>query len=94
MKISAPKCATFRICTTKDPWHLKDLLLITKCGDKIPNVTADITVKYLGGTISPWRGHITKDLEEVFRTTLERVGRLALTPHQKVQLISTYIIPH
>jgi ribosomal protein S15P/S13E len=94
MNISAPKCAAFRICTTKDTWYQTDPLLTTASGDKIPNTEANATIKFLGGRMSPWKGLMTETLEEGFEATLRRVERLALKPHQKANLISTYIIPH
>jgi hypothetical protein len=94
MKISASKCAALKICVTKDTWYLTDPLLATASGDKIPNIEANATIKFLGGKISPWKGLTTEALENYFEATLERVGRLALKPHQKANLISTYIIPH
>jgi hypothetical protein len=45
-KISAPKCAVFKICTTKDTWYLMDPLLTTMNGYKIPNVIADTTISW------------------------------------------------
>jgi hypothetical protein len=91
IKISAPKCAAFKTCVTKDSWYLTDPLLTTASGDKIPNIEANATIKFLGGRISPWKGLMTEALEEDFETTLKRVERLALKPHQKANLISTYI---
>jgi hypothetical protein len=73
MKISAPKCAAFKICVTKDSWYLIDPLLTTASGDKIPNIEANATIKFLGGKISPWKGLMTEALEEDFETTLKRV---------------------
>jgi hypothetical protein len=94
MKISVPKCAAFKICATKNSWYLTDPLLTTLSGDKIPNTEANATIKFLGGSNCPWKGLMTEALEEDFEATLKRVERLALKPHQKVNLISTYIIPH
>jgi hypothetical protein len=67
MKISAPKCAAFQICTStnKDSWYLVDPLLATASGDRIPNIEAEATIKYLGGKISPWKGLIDETLERV-----------------------------
>jgi hypothetical protein len=94
MGISAPKCATFSIKATKDSWHIEDPDLSTEKGEKIPMLSAGATTHYLGGTFSPWKGLTEERLETEFGETLRRVERLALKPHQKAQLITTYIAPH
>jgi hypothetical protein len=68
-------------------------MLETADGDKIPYANASTYIRYLGGVISPWKGLVAERLEEDFRTTLQRVKRLALKPHQKARLISNYLIP-
>lgn len=94
MNISAQKCTAFCIKTNKDSWHIENPNLISKSGEVIPPLRADATTQYLGGTFSPWKG-LTKDkLETELLETLKRVERLSLKPHQKAQLITTYIIPH
>jgi hypothetical protein len=93
MKISAEKCTAFRICTRQDSWFLEDPTLQTNDGTKIPYAGADTTLRYLGGKISPWKGLVAEGVEEDFRTTLKRVETTALKPHQKINLISAYIVP-
>ena len=68
--------------------------MTTSSGDKIPNTEANATIKILGGKISPWKGLVTDALLKDFETTLERVERFAVKPHQKADLVTTYIIPH
>jgi hypothetical protein len=94
MNISAPKSATFGIKTTRDSWQIYDPRLSSTTNEKIPFAGAETTLRYLGGTFSPWKGLTTENLEETFNETLERVTRLTLKPHQKALLITTYIIPH
>lgn len=44
------KCAVFYIITTRDSWHLADLLIVSKTsGDTIPFANVDNKMK-----ISPW----------------------------------------
>jgi hypothetical protein len=93
MNIATSKCAAFKIQTTKDSWFLTNPFLEID-GDKIPNVTADTTIQYLGGKVSPWKGLTIEGLEEDFKAGLERAQKLKLKPHQKARLISTYMIPH
>jgi hypothetical protein len=94
MNISAQKSATFGIKTTRDSWQIYDPCLSSTTNKKIPFAGAETTLRYLGGTFSPWKGLTTENLEETFNETLERVTGLILKPHQKALLIMTYIIPH
>jgi hypothetical protein len=55
MLISVHKCRAFRILPTKDSWYLEDPALETVRGDKIPYADAKMTIRYLGGKISPGR---------------------------------------
>jgi hypothetical protein len=41
MGISAPKCAAFQVCTTRDTWYLTDPVLTTANGDRMPNAEAN-----------------------------------------------------
>lgn len=94
MKISAAKCATFRIATTRDSWYIADPCLALESGESIPYADADTALKYLGVRISPWAGVDIKSLRQDLCATLQRVKRLALKPYQKANLISTYLVPH
>lgn len=94
MSISAAKCASFRIAITKDSWYLMDPGLALHSGEGIPYVDADTTLRYLSVRISPWAGIDIKSLRQNLCTTLQRNKKLALKPHQKVNLISTYLVPH
>jgi hypothetical protein len=94
MSLSVLKCTAFSIKTSKDSWHVQDPNLISISGEEIPPLRADATTHYLGGTFSPWKGLRKDKLETELSDTLQRVERLSLKPHQKAQLITTYIIPH
>lgn len=94
MAISAAKCATFQIRSTKDSWYLADPALTLTGGEAVPYTEAGMAIKYLGVVKSPWAGVDTKGLKDVLCATLQRVKKLALKPHQKVNLISTYLVPH
>jgi hypothetical protein len=78
----------------KSSWFLTDPSLVMKSGVKIPQITADTTVSYLGRRISPWAGLTTKGLEGDFMAMLQRVGVIGLEPHQRGQLISMCLISH
>ncbi|GJQ68540.1 hypothetical protein Trydic_g14693, partial [Trypoxylus dichotomus] len=44
--------------------------------------------------ISPWAGISSENIKTELLATLQRVRNLALKPYQKVNLISTYLVPH
>jgi hypothetical protein len=94
MSISALKSAAFSINTTRGSWHLCDPGLSSTSGEKIPFAGPEMSLHYLGGTFSPWKGLTAETLDTRFRGTLERVLKLTLKPHQKARLVTTYIIPH
>jgi hypothetical protein len=94
MKIAANKSASFHVVTTRDSWYLTDPKLTLNTGEKIPSSTADTTLRYLGGNISPWAGLRYKDQYPLLKSTLTRLKRAHLKPFQKTNLLSTYIIPH
>lgn len=94
MRIAAAKSAAFRIITTKDSWYLADPGLTLSSGECIPYADAGTALKYLGMKISPWAGIDIKGLKDNLCSALKRIGKLALKPYQKVDLISTYLILH
>jgi hypothetical protein len=94
MNIAANKSASFRIVTTRDSWYLADPKLSLNTGEIIPSSTADTTLRYLGGIISPWSGLRYKDQYPLLKSTLTRLKQAFLKPFQKTNLLSTYIIPH
>jgi hypothetical protein len=94
MSISAPKCAAFRIIPTKDSWYLADPGMALQNGEALPVATVETQLTYLGARISPWAGMAIEGLYEQFTRTIHRVSHLAVKPHQKVELITTYLVPH
>lgn len=94
MNLSASKCATFHITHKNQSWSVADPGLTLQSGERIPHCGAGGRFTYLGVEISPWAGIDIKSVGSSLESTLLRVKRLALKPHQKVQLISTYLIPH
>ncbi|KXZ75867.1 hypothetical protein TcasGA2_TC034495 [Tribolium castaneum] len=94
MRISAPKCTSFEIRPTKDSWYVADPGLTLTKGERIPVAAVDAVFSYLGVEISPWAGITSEGIERDWRGTLHRVQRLALKPHQKLELISRYLVPH
>jgi hypothetical protein len=94
MKVQAAKCLTFEIKPAKEAWCIQDPGLSLKSGGRIPFAGPESKLKYLGAHISPWNGVILGGIRESINECIGRVKRLALKPHQKIQLISTYLVPH
>jgi hypothetical protein len=92
MKISAPKSTSFQIASTKDPWYVTDPGLTLRNGKRIPAAASAFT--YLGVRIPPWADVKLEGLREEFGGALFRASHLSLKPHQKVELISSYLVPH
>lgn len=94
MRLSPKKCVTFHIKPLHKTWSVVDPGLTLMCGERIPHCGAGGRVAYLGVEISPWAGISIESIESDLASALSRVKRLALKPHQKVELISTYLVPH
>jgi hypothetical protein len=94
MQIAADKCASFEIRLTKDSWYLTDPYLFLQSGEKIPASTANSSLRYLGGHVSPRSGLQYKGLVDDLKSTLERCESALLKPHQKLTIITTHILPH
>jgi hypothetical protein len=94
MSIAANKCASFQIVKTKDSWHVADTRLLLLSGEQISSSTADTALRYLGGHISPWLGLDHKNVINLLRQTLHRLRGASLKPHQTLNLLTTYLIPH
>jgi len=94
MKISVGKCACFQVKKTRDSWYLVDPGLELSCGEGIPYASAGTKLKYLGMRISPWAGIDVSELKGELCQAIARIRKLALKPHQKVRLISAYLVPH
>jgi hypothetical protein len=94
MNIAADKCAKFQITTTKNSFYISDPNLSLTTGTRIPSSTANTSIRYLGGYISPWYGLQYKDLRRKLHAALDRLRSAQLKPHQKLSLLTTYLIPH
>jgi hypothetical protein len=94
MTIAPSKCVSFQIVAAKDSWYVKDTELYLLHGDRIPSSTADTATRYLGGYITPWFGLGHKHIVDLMEQTLHRLRGASLKPHQKLNLLTTYLIPH
>ena len=93
MKMAATKCTSFEIKKTKNSWYIADPELHLRDGAHFPFSAADSTLTHLGGHISPWRG-LHKNMGTKLEGTLHRLRSAPLKPHQKLHLLTTFIIPH
>ena len=94
MSIAAHKCTSFRVVSTKDSWYISDTNLLLVGSERIPSSAADTRITYLGGHISPWSGLQHDDLIDHLRLSLHRLRSAPLKPHQKLNLLTAYILPH
>lgn len=92
MSLSAPKSVAYQIVRTSDSWYLGDPGM-EKQGEPIRAATADEALTYLGVRYSLWCGIELKSLRKGLTEVLGRVERLALKPHQKLDLVQRYLVP-
>ncbi|KAG7196444.1 hypothetical protein KM043_000647 [Ampulex compressa] len=92
MSISVGKCSTFQIVPTNKSWYVTDPAIKIN-NEVVKNICPDEVFAYLGVKIGPWRGcYRGVTMPEVTRI-IKNVKRLKLKPHQKVTLISDFILP-
>lgn len=94
MAIAPSKCAAFEIVAASKSWHIRDPQITTKSGEKITFQGPTAPITYLGVQVSPWTGLTSEAAIEELRDSLHRVRKLALRPHQKIELLARYLIPH
>lgn len=93
MSLSANKCGIFQIKIGGGSWYLKNPNVYLE-KDKVPNIDPDEVFTYLGAKFGPWKGlHKGIVVPDIIKI-IKRVRALALKPYQKVNLITTYIVPH
>jgi len=61
-------------------------------GERIPSSAADTRITYLGGYISLWSGLQRHGLVDKLRLSLYLLRSAPLKPHQKLNLLTTYIL--
>jgi len=94
MKIAVNKCTSLQVQTTKDSWYISTTKLHLSTGDRIPFSNTTDTIEYLGGHFSPWSGLQHKGITIKLQQVLHRLRSAFLKPHQKLNLLTTYLIPH
>jgi len=94
MKIASNKCTSLQVQTTRDSWYISNTDLHLTTGDRIPSSNTTDIMEYLGGHFSPWTGLQHKGITTKLQEVLYRLKSAFLKPHQKLNLLTTYLIPH
>lgn len=92
MRISEGKSSCFEIITKKDTWYISKTSLSSN-GETIPNAEPDDIFKYLGANVGPWKGLYRGIMVPEIIKVIKRVRTLYLKPQQKLDLLTTYILP-
>lgn len=82
--------AAQKIVQAQKTWHMVDPQ-IEVTGSIIPYADPESKVRYLGINIDPWRGLSRTSSKEIIDAG-KAVKRVKLKPHQKVNLIRTYLL--
>lgn len=91
MSLAADKCAAFQIVAKEKTWYTKDPG-ITVGGMRVPEVGPEESLRYLGVRIGPWKGLIRGAEVQVIVQAVKNVRRLKLKPHQKMELLQTFVL--
>ncbi|CAK9799114.1 Retrovirus-related Pol polyprotein from type-2 retrotransposable element R2DM [Anthophora plagiata] len=91
MEINVQKCQSFRVVCKSKSWHLENPVI--KMGQQaIPYADPEATIEYLGVAMNPWRGMQQPSSDEIIKGA-QCIKKMGLKPHQKVNLIRTYLLP-
>lgn len=93
MSISADKCKAFQIVKKKDTWYIKDPEIKTNDIELIPYADPETIFKYLGAKLGPWKGMDCGIIVPEIVNLIKRVRKLPLKPHQKIDLLVSFIFP-
>lgn len=93
MSLSVSKCATFQIMHKNKSWYIKDPTIAIN-NDPITYIQPEEALTYLGTKIRPWSSLIKGSEVPSIIKIIKNVKKLYLKPHQKLELIQTYILPH
>lgn len=93
MNLAHEKSEAFQIVTHNKTFSLQDPAL--RLNQKlIPYNGAGAKLQYLGVEVSPWYEISNLTLQEDMKSCWERVRKLKLKPHQKLDMLTTYILSH
>ncbi|CAK9796162.1 Retrovirus-related Pol polyprotein from type-2 retrotransposable element R2DM [Anthophora quadrimaculata] len=91
MKVNVDKCLSFQVIRKTKLWHLSNPT-IRMGREAIPYADPETAFKYLGINLNPWRGMQQTSADEIARAA-RQVRRMKLKPHQKINMIRTYLLP-
>lgn len=94
MAIAPSKCTTFEIVAANKSWYVQDPVIEAKNGFKVAYLGPTTPTTYLGIQLTPWIGTMNDNAISKLRKSLPKIKKLALRPHQKVDLLAGYVIPH
>jgi hypothetical protein len=94
MKVAPNKYNSFQVQTTRDSWYISTTELHLATGDQIPSSTTTDIIEYLGGHFLPWTGLQNKAITTKLQQVLYCLRKAFLKPHQKLNLLTTYLTPH
>ena len=94
MKIASNKCTSLQVQTTRDSWYISNTDLHLTTGDRIPSSNTTDIMEYLRDHFSPWTGLQHKGITTKLQEVLYRLKSAFLKPHQKLDLLTTYLTPH
>jgi len=94
MKMTAAKYTSFEIKQTKNSWYIADPDLHLEDGAQIPFSAADSALTHLGGYISPLECTTLQESGHQARRYSTPPSECSHQPHQKLILLTTFIIPH
>lgn len=93
MSLAAHKCQVFQVVPKNKTWFLKDPGIAV--GEtRIPYCDPNENIPYLGAKINPWSGLVRGDGIPKLIDATKRLAKLKLKPHQKIELLKTYVVPH
>lgn len=93
MKLSTEKCLTFEIVGRKKTWYAKDPKLTVQ-DLSVPYISPESAFKYLGVDITPWNNVQCEGISTEILESVGNIKKMKLKPHQKMDLIQRYLIPH
>lgn len=94
LEISPSKSACFELRATADSSVMEDPELKTGNGERISAICPGEHITYLGAHIQPWGGSDAAEISLELNNCLLRLKKLKLKPHQKIRLLTGYVLPH
>ncbi|KMQ92432.1 r2 protein [Lasius niger] len=92
MELSINKCSTFEIKSAHKTWYMRDPGIMVQ-NQPIPYSGPEQAIAYLGARLKPWSGFQKEANAETIIKAVANAGSLKLKPHQKINLIRTYLLP-